>query len=190
LCPSVATWYSWIIRKSGIFPGRNGEQNDDGNHERLKSVTPIKLQQRHIIKFLPPKALKLGDIAAKLSSVYGLDVDARSSIKCWLHQLRLGRKDFTTQHVGGRRPRDDTSTEILSVLKISPLSSGRTIVGSLDIPASTVYWHFVEKIGFNNSLLHWVPHRLTDELRQNRIELAGQSLERLKANEAPNSMIL
>jgi hypothetical protein len=48
----------------------------------------------------------------------------------------------------------------------------RTIADSLEIPASTVYFHLVEKIGFKNYLLRGVPHLLTDELRLKRAELA------------------
>jgi hypothetical protein len=35
----------------------------------------------------------------------------------------------------------------------------------------------VEKIGFRNSFLRWVPPVLADELRRKRVELAGQLLE-------------
>jgi hypothetical protein len=170
-----------ITRKSGIFPGRNGGQKDDVNRERPKSVTPMELEQRHITKFVHLKGLKLGDIAAELSNVYGNDVDPKSSITYWLYQLRLGRKYLTTQHVGGRPPLDDTDIEILSILRISPFSWVRAVADSLGIPASTVLWHFVEKIGFKNSLLRSVQHTLTDDFRRKRIELAGQSLELLES---------
>jgi hypothetical protein len=141
----------------------------------------MELEQRHTIKFLHLKGPKLRDIVVKLSSLYGQDAYVRSSIKYWLHQLRMRRKDFTTQHVGGRPSFDDTDTDFPSVLRISPFSLARTIADSLGIPASTVYWHLVEKIVFKNSLFRWVPHTLTDELGQKRIELAGQSLELLES---------
>jgi hypothetical protein len=132
------------------------------------------LEQRHIIKLLQLTGLKLADIAVELSGQYSQDAHARSSTKYWLHRLRVGRKDLTAQHVGGRLPLDHTDTEIRSVLRTSPFSSVRTIADSLAIPASPIYWHFVEKTGFKNYFLRWVPPMLTDELRQKRIELAGR----------------
>jgi hypothetical protein len=81
----------------------------------------------------------------------------------------------------GRRPTlDDTNAELLSILWRSPFSSVRTIAGSLGIPVSAVYFHWVEKIGFKSSLLRCVPHLLTDELRLKRVELARYSLELLE----------
>jgi hypothetical protein len=63
----------------------------------------MELEQHHVFKFLHLKGLKLGDIAVELSSLYGQDAYARSRIKHWLHQLRLGRKNLTTQDVSGDR---------------------------------------------------------------------------------------
>jgi hypothetical protein len=112
--------------------------------------------------------------------MHGQDAHATPSVKYWLHRFKLGRKDLTTQHMGGRLTLDDTDAEMLSIRRRSPFSSVRTIADSLGIPASRVYFHLVEKIGFKNDLLYWVAHTLTDELRQERVELARQLLELLE----------
>jgi hypothetical protein len=137
-------------------------RNDSANPGKLKNVNPMEVEQRCIIKFLHLKSLKLGYIVVELSTRYAEDAYTRSSIKYWLHQLKLERTDLTTQHVGGRLYLDDTDAEIRSVLRISPFCSVRTIADSLGIPASTVYLHLVEKIGFKNNFLRWVPHMLTE----------------------------
>jgi hypothetical protein len=164
------------MRKSGISPGKNGGRND----------SPTEVEQRCIIKFLHLKGLKLGDTVVELATLYGEDAYTRPSINYWLHQLKLGRTDLTTQHVGGRPYLDDTDAEILSVLRISPFSSVRTIADSLAIPASTMYLHLVEKIAFKNYFLRWVEHMLTDELRQKRVELSRQLLELLESQRGVN----
>jgi hypothetical protein len=174
------------MRESGISLGKNGGRNDSANPEKLKSVSLMEVEQRCIIKFLHLKGLKLGDIVVELSTLYGEDAYTRLSKKYWLHQLKLGRTDLTTQHVGGRSYLDYTDAEILSVLRISPFSSMRTIADSLGVPASTVYLHLVEKIGFKNYFLRWVPHILTEELRQKRVELARQLLELLESQRGVN----
>jgi hypothetical protein len=107
----------------------------------------MELQQRHIIKFLHLKDLKLDDIVTKLFDVYGQDVSAKPSIKYWLHPLRLGRKDLTTQHMGGRPTLGNTNNGILSILRGSLFSSVRAIADSLGILASTVYFHLVKRLG-------------------------------------------
>jgi hypothetical protein len=47
---------------------------------------------------------------------------------------------------------------------------------SLEILISTIYSHLIGKIGLKNLLLHWVPHKLTSELLQKRIQLSSQLL--------------
>jgi hypothetical protein len=122
----------------------------------------MEVEQRCIIKFLHLKGLKLGDIVVELSTLYGEDAYTRPSLKDWLHQLKLGRTDLTTQHVGGRPSLDDTDAETLSVLLISAFSSVRAIADSLGIPASPVYLHLVEKRRFKNYFLRRAPHMLTE----------------------------
>jgi hypothetical protein len=99
----------------------------------------MELEQRHIVKFLHFKDLKLGDIALELFNLYGQVGHAKPSIKNWLPQLRLGRKDLTTQHMGGRPTLDETDTEIPSVLRISLFPWVRRIANSPGIPASMVF---------------------------------------------------
>jgi hypothetical protein len=115
-----------------------------------KSVTSMDLEERHVIKFLHLKGLKLEAIAADLADAYGQDAYTKLSIKYWVHQIELGRTDLTTEHIGGRPTLDDIDAEILSALRRFPFSSVRTIGDSLGIPASTVYSHLVERIGFKN----------------------------------------
>jgi hypothetical protein len=168
------------------LPGKKRRAKRQRKSRKEKNVGPMEVEKRCIIKFLHLKGLKLGDIVVELSILYGEDAYTGSSIQYWLHQLKLGRTDLTTQHVGGRPYLDDTDAEILSVLGISPFSSVRTIAGSLGIPASTVYLHLVEKIGFNNYFLRWVPHMLTQELPQKRVELSRQRLELLESQRGIN----
>jgi hypothetical protein len=48
-------------------------RNDSANPEKLQSVSPMKVEQRCIIKLLRLKGLKLGDIIVELSTLYGED---------------------------------------------------------------------------------------------------------------------
>jgi hypothetical protein len=159
------------MKQSGISPGKNGGRNHSANPEKLKSFSPMEVEQCCTIKFLHLKGFRLGDIVVELSTLYREDAYTAPSIKYWLHQLKLGRTDLTTPHVDGRPHLDDTDAEILSVLRISPFSLGRTIADSLSIPASTAYSHLVEKFGFKNNFVLWVPHMLAEELWQKRFEL-------------------
>jgi hypothetical protein len=83
-----------------------------------------------------------------------------------MHQLKLGRTDLKTLRVGGRPALDDIDPEIFSLLRKYPFASIRIIAEALAIPASTVYSHLIERMRFKNYLLRWIPHVLTEELRE------------------------
>jgi hypothetical protein len=53
--------------------GQNGGYNWDVNPRKRKSVTPMELEQRNVVKFLCVKDLKLDEIARELSSTYRWD---------------------------------------------------------------------------------------------------------------------
>jgi hypothetical protein len=46
--------------------GQNGWHGWDVNHQKRKSVASMELKQRHVIKFLHVKDLKLDEIATEL----------------------------------------------------------------------------------------------------------------------------
>jgi hypothetical protein len=134
----------------------------------------VDLEQRHIIKFLHIKGLKLAEITKELSRVYGPDAHTPPSMKYWLYQIKPGRTDLRTQHAGGRLTLDNIDATFLSLLRKYPFCSVRTIAESLEIPASAIYSHLVEKIGLKICSLREVPHTLTSELRQRRLEFSSQ----------------
>jgi hypothetical protein len=146
-----------------------------------RNANSMDLAQRHIIKSLRIKGLRLGEIAKEFSSAYGVDAYTPPSAKYWLHQIKRGRTDLRTPHAHGRPPVDDIDAEILSLLRKYPFSSVRAIADSLEIPASIIY--LVEKIGLKIFLLRWVPHALTSELRQKSVELSSQLLQVLESRQ-------
>jgi hypothetical protein len=56
----------------------------------------MEMEQRHVIKFLDVKGLKLDGVTTQLSTTYDQDADAPPGIKYLLHQIKLGRTDLQT----------------------------------------------------------------------------------------------
>jgi hypothetical protein len=111
-------------------------------------VISVELEQRDMIKILHVKGLKLDESATELSSTDGQAASAPPSIKYRLHQIKLGRTDLQTHHVGGRPPLEDNDAELIFVLRKFLFSSVRTIAESWNIHASTISDHLVEKTNF------------------------------------------
>jgi hypothetical protein len=141
------------------------------------------LDQCHVIQFLNRKGLKLESIAAELSRTYGQDVYERPSIKYWMHQLKLGRTDLKRLHVGGRSALDDIDAGIFLLLCKLAFPSIRIIAEALAISASTGYSHLIERMRFNNYLLRWIPHVLTEELWKKRVDLSKELLQLLESQQ-------
>jgi hypothetical protein len=98
-------------------------------------------EQRHMIKFLRIKGLKIGEMAKEISNTYCPDAYTPPSINYWLHQIKLGRTDLRTCHAGGRALLDDIDAEFLLLLRKYPFSSMQTIAESPAILPSTIYSH-------------------------------------------------
>jgi hypothetical protein len=75
----------WALRGK-----KNGGHFCSANCRQLKSITSMQLEQRHIIKLLHLRDLKLQEIATEPSSACGQDAYARQSIKYCLHQITSG----------------------------------------------------------------------------------------------------
>jgi hypothetical protein len=76
----------------------------------------------------------------------------------------------------GRSPHDDIDAEIFSLLRNCPVGLIRVLAEALAVSASTVYSHLIEKMGFKDELLRWIPHVLTEDLHQGRVDLSRKSL--------------
>jgi hypothetical protein len=107
--------------KTWDFPEKKHPTKRQPKSRRTETAASMELEQGHIMKFLYPKGLKLDDIAPELSNLDGHNACIKLSAKHSLHQLNLGRKDLTTQDVGGTSL-DDTGVDILPVLRRSLFS--------------------------------------------------------------------
>jgi len=138
------------------------------------------LEQRYVIKFLRTKGLKLPAIVQELSNTYGADAYPETDVKYWIHELKLGREDLHDQGGPGRPPLDDVDAKILALLQKEPYSSVRTLSESLRYPPTTVYRHLTDALQMKSRHFKWVPHLLTQELREKRSAECRALLDILK----------
>jgi hypothetical protein len=70
---------------------------------------------------------------------------------------------------------------ILGALEKQRFSSIRELAQLTCITAAPVHWHLTQSLGFVVKHLRWVPHRLTDTQKDERITLSNQSLRQLRS---------
>jgi hypothetical protein len=102
-------------------------------------------------------------------------------IRFWIAEVRFGRQDLHDEIRTGKSPLDDLDAKILAILNKFPFEWTRSIAERLCVSHATVLKHLYVSIGFKSFHLHWVPHLLTDDLRQKRKEYASVMLPFLYA---------
>ena len=106
----------------------------------------------------------------------GDNAPAYSVVKYWLAEFKRGRNSVERGHRSGR-PKDTASTENVQIvddmLKEDRRLTIRHIAETTDIHASAVglcriVW---DDLGMKKVSARWVPRTLTDEQKQNRVDL-------------------
>jgi hypothetical protein len=97
-----------------------------------------------------------------------------------MRELPLGRKAVEDlSRVGGPRL-GNVDGAIFWKLNEHPFHCCRSLAEEVCVPASIVWKHLTESLGFSSRCLHWVPHELTNDLRDKRVAIGNQLLEILE----------
>jgi hypothetical protein len=70
------------------------------------------------------------------------------------------------------REHDDYDQPILLAVDEQPFGSIRQLARFTHLPRTTVDWCLTRLLGFQVRHLQWVPHRLSDAQKSNRVELS------------------
>jgi hypothetical protein len=143
----------------------------------------MEYDQRVIIKFLWNEGADARDIGDKLQVQFGEHVYQLRTIRFWIAETRLGRQDLHDEIRTGRPLLDDLDATILAIFGKCLFKSAYSIIERLLVAHSTVLLHFHNFIGFKLFHLYWIPHLLTNDLREKRKENARTMLLLLHAVE-------
>jgi hypothetical protein len=139
--------------------------------------------QRVIIKFLWNDGAGASQIVARLQKQFVEHAYQLCAVKFWITEIWRDPRDLHDEIRSVRSPLDDLDGKILAILDKSPFESAHSIAKRLLVARSTVLQHLHESLGFRSFHLHWVPHILTDNLRDKRKEYATTMLPFLHAAE-------
>jgi hypothetical protein len=108
---------------------------------------------------LHPKRLKLREITTEPFNGCGQNAYTSPNIEQPIHDIKLGRIDRQTQHVGGRSAFGDLDTEILSFPLRLPFCSVRMTADALAISPLAIYPPVLKKIRLKIFLIRWISHK-------------------------------
>jgi len=104
----------------------------------------------------------------------GDNAPAYSEVKSWIAKFKCGRNSVEDDHRSGY-PKDAASSEnvqiVNDILKEDRRLTIRQIAETTDIQATTVYRIVSDDLGMKKVSARLVPRMLTDEQKQNRVDL-------------------
>jgi hypothetical protein len=114
----------------------------------VKGTFRMEYDQRVIIRFLWKEGIDAHEITHIFQAEFGEHAYALRTVRFWIGEVWLGRKDLHDEMRTGRSLLDDLDTKIMAILDKSPFESARSIVETISVAHSTILLHLHDSIGF------------------------------------------
>jgi hypothetical protein len=128
----------------------------------------MEYDQRMIIRFLSKEGIAADEITTRLQAQFAEHAYKLRTVRFWIGQVRFGRKDLHDEIHTGRPHLNDIDAKILAILNKSPFESACSITERLRVSHAIVLHYLHLSIRFKLFHLRWVPHLLTEDLREKR----------------------
>ena len=139
------------------------------------------MDQRSICLFLEMKGLSARAIHNELIAVLGSEAVAYSTVTKYL-RLRKHPNDFAeTVFIESIKEENFIDQAITLALNEEPFASIRQIARKTLLPRSTIFRHLTLSMGFVMKHLRWVPHNLSDDQKQMRVDKSNDLLQLLNS---------
>jgi histone-lysine N-methyltransferase SETMAR len=135
-------------------------------------------ETRAVIKFFVNCGLTNSQIHEWLEKGFGHNTVSLRTVETWAARFRAGRTSVEDDARSGRPAEEGCDALILSHIEENPNASVRSMSDVLGIPVTTVY-RILTRLHFQYFKCKWVPHRLSDEQKCQRVERSKELLEKL-----------
>ena len=112
-----------------------------------------------------------------MKEVYGIKAPSLITIKRWASKFRRGEEEAEDQYRSGRSKRSNLLDPILSLLEKYPFYSAKKISKELIAPYTTIIKVMKEQLNLKKYFSKWIPYRITEELKEKRMEYCREMLE-------------
>lgn len=150
----------------------------------LPIASTARCEIRAVIRFLNAKRVSPIDIHRQLIEVYGENCMSVQHVRKWCREFSEGRTEI---HDENRSGRPSVSDEVVEKVETILLEDRRITINelALRIPETsntTIHKILTEKLGYHKVCARWVPRMLTENHKQQRVEIAQQFLQQCKDN--------
>lgn len=138
---------------------------------------------RSVIHYCFLRDMQPKDIYSEMKIAYKDSTPGISTIYKWFNRFKDGRDSLDDDPRTGRPIDLQENTAILQILKDQPFASARYISDILTIPKSTVCHKLVWQLNYRKLNFQWIPHELSSDNKNKRVQISQEILEILEGNE-------
>jgi len=154
---------------------------------------PIDVPIEHIRSFVV-LCSHLGEsselIKNKLTILFGDKAPKKTFIYTWMNAINDGRNSFNDEPRSGRPVKHTELREIVQkIIEEEPFQSTRSISSQLGVNRESIRYILKEELNLRKFTCKYVPHILTPERRENRINCAMKMLETMKNDRAFKNIV-
>ena len=140
---------------------------------------------RAVIRFLNAKSLNPTEIHKELQSVYGEHVISRTQVYHWWNLFEAGHSDLTDREGRGRSitaTSEDNVKRVDELIRQDRRLKLHEIASSLEISETSAHRIVFDELGYRKVSARWVPKQLTDNHKEQRLDICRELLRRSKSS--------
>jgi hypothetical protein len=146
-------------------------------------------QQRSVIRYYCLREKTNRQIVTKLEHGYHQDALRLRAVEALAARFRAGRETGEDDERPGRCPQNDLRDAVLRFLEKQPHSSSREISKALYSRRTTIL-RVLDDLGLRFFAPRWIPNRLSDVQKADRVELSQHMLDMMQGSARNNKNIL
>ena len=136
-------------------------------------------EQKFVIKFLFLSGKGYKAIYTELKNTLQENIVSLSTVKRLCQKFKTGDLTCLSEDIPGR-PKSDLVGPITKILEKYPFSSAKSISRKLNVTRQTISRVLKDDMGLRKYVRKWVPHELTVEQKEERVQRSIEILEILK----------
>jgi hypothetical protein len=137
-------------------------------------------QQRSVIRYYCLRGKTNIQIVTKLKQSYYQDALRLQVVEKWAARFRAGQETIKDDERPARPPQNDLGDAVPRFLEKQPHSSSREINRVLCSPRTTIL-RLLDDLRLRFFAPRWIPHRLSDAQKADRVELSQHLLDMMQA---------
>lgn len=138
-----------------------------------------KIHFRHLLYFAFRHGQKATEAARDICAVYGTNAIGTRTAQEWYNKFKKGNF-YLEDKIRSGRPSEFDEERLQELLKEDGRQTSRELAEKIGCTHPTILRH-LHSMGFEQKFGAWVPHKLSDQDKENRLQIAAQLLARHRA---------